>query len=106
MARIKLMGNGKYCLERRVRAGYKQPNKTSVWRDWFLVKHSYNVHNDRGYFSIGDTSIITPKELIGKRVRLVVEVMEEKNENIKNENRKIKTAKWIAGGRIEYGSPS
>lgn len=78
MARIELMSNGKYCLERRVRAGYKQPNKTSVWRNWFLVKHHYNTHCKKGYFSIGNTVITTPKELIGKRVRLVVGVLEEK----------------------------
>ena len=77
MARIKLRGD-RYYLERRVRAGYAQPNKSPTWRDWFFVKHPYNIHSDRGYFSVGGIPIATPKELVGKRVRLVVEILEDK----------------------------
>ena len=70
---IKQASDGNWYVCRKMRAGIRRSgNVKASERDWFLVKYSgYSgyIHNSRTHISF-------PKEFVGKRVRLKVEVIE------------------------------
>lgn len=49
-----------------------------------IVKQHYA--NDRGVISICSRCMYLPKELIGKRIRVLIEVVEDKQEKLTGEN--------------------
>jgi len=55
-----------------VKSTGRRGNKTI--KDIFIVKHlkPYN-----GYFQLGSTSIITPLSLIGKRIKIKIEIIDD-----------------------------
>ena len=75
MARV----NEEGYIERRTAGKNHQSRKKGgrvIWRDWWLIKHSVKG-NKRSYglFVIG--SIALPKNYIGKKIRLKVEIVKE-----------------------------
>ena len=77
---LKKLKDGRYCvvakgLSNTTKKKYKKAKKIRkgdehcTFRDWFLVRHSSG--RDTGYLQV--KSISFPKELIGKRIRLIIE---------------------------------
>jgi len=57
--------------------GYVERKFRTSWNDVYLVKHKSEISQQTGYFRIGRTGDIQcPKEFIGKRVRLKIEMFE------------------------------
>jgi hypothetical protein len=69
MVSFKKIGNEYIlCRHRENRSGaYREPI------DWFVVRYSSNVH--KHYCGLISGLITTPKELVGKRVRIKLEVI-------------------------------
>ena len=72
---IRKNSDGEWYVCRKTRAGYKRSgNVKASTRDWWMVKSS-STSQYICYFTKG-TPLSCPKEFIGKRVRLKVEVLE------------------------------
>lgn len=71
--RLKKQANGKYCLERKS-PGSGENRTKSLWRDWWLVGY-YHKKSNNGLITLG-RNVCIPTELVGKRIRLVVEEIE------------------------------
>lgn len=69
MAFIRQLSNGKYylCTSKSGKAGMKK--KRDI-KNWFLIKY-----NSTGFGELTFRNVYVPKELIGKRIRLKVEVI-------------------------------
>ena len=59
-----------YVMRRTTKEGRK--TKMKAYRNWWLVKHKSAIS---GYIPIGYINL--PKEMVGSRVRLKVEIMED-----------------------------
>ena len=73
--KVRKLANGKYYVVRSNQVG-SAPNGRNFnksYRDWWLIKSGTGCHSGR--VPIG--AIIFPKEWIGKKVRLVVEVEDD-----------------------------
>jgi len=66
--------SGKYYMNRRT--------CKKIFRDWWLIKA--DTDNKKGYIS-GSHKIYFPEELIGKKVRIVIEILEEKENGFQKE---------------------
>ncbi len=62
-------------VERRIAQAGTSTHKKTVWRDWFFVKHSPKIQEKKGYIHM-QTYLSLPKEYIGKRIKLKIEVIE------------------------------
>ena len=69
-----VMNEGNY-VQRTVRAG-KNPTAKSSKRDWWFVRHART--GIKGIISLGE--VMLPKEMIGKKVRIKIELLKEKND--------------------------
>lgn len=63
-------------VERKSRSGRRNPNGKTSWRNWYLIKHSLNPSSKGGYIRLD--AINFPPEYVGKRIRLKIELVEEK----------------------------
>ena len=75
--RLKEQGRSGYYLERKTvrRRGGSKRDTDANYRDWWLIKHSSDGPNGRMYLHRGN--IYVPKELVGKRIRFKIEVLED-----------------------------
>ncbi|MEK6883402.1 MAG: hypothetical protein AABY22_27490, partial [Nanoarchaeota archaeon] len=68
-------------IERRTgRRGQSILRDTSTWRDWWLVKNNSSYTGFIPFSNIG-----TPRELIGKKVRIKIEKLDTSYEDIKKD---------------------
>ena len=65
-----------YLIRRPMGSRYRGKITEPVYRDWWFVK--YRSQSNSGVIQLGKKTIFLPKELIGKKIRIKIEVVEEK----------------------------
>lgn len=75
MAYLKQMSNGNYCVTRKTGCVPKNTHSKSTERNWWLIK--WNGDTNSGKIII--RSITFPKALVGKKIRMIIEVIKEEN---------------------------
>ena len=73
---IKQANDGNWYVCRKTNS-HKNQNSKATERDWFLVKHSSGGAEITTFQK--HTNLRCPKEFLGKRVRLKIEVIDETN---------------------------